>query len=315
MERRGTAQDGVMSRNANSSGAPGRSDHIQGVHVPRPAIGVVGLSVIGFILLAAASWGFILVGDDSGFPKLFYGQTWERAGDFIGELAGKGEEGRAAFLQPGKWAHTGKLAAETLAMSVLAIGFAGGAVLLTFLPAARNMAMGDLAPTRRSSLIITRALYFLLRGIFIFTRGVPELVWAMIIIFFLSPGILPGAIALGLHNYGILGKLSAEVVENLDPLPFRAMRTSGAGSFQMLAYAIMPQLLPQFITYLLYRWEVVIRTTIVVGFVSAGGLGRDFRLSMSFFHYTDVSLLLIWYLLLVVAVDLLCAWLRRMVRS
>ena len=168
-------------------------------------------------------------------------------------------------------------------MSVLAIGFAGGAVLLTFLPAARNVAMGDLAPTRRSSLMTTRVLYYLLRGMFIFTRGVPELVWAMIIIFFLSPGILPGAIALGLHNYGILGKLSAEVVENLDPLPSRALRASGAGSFQMLAYSIIPQLRPQFITYLLYRWEVVIRTTIVVGFVSAGGLGRDFRLSMSYF--------------------------------
>jgi phosphonate transport system permease protein len=83
----------------------------------------------------------------------------------------------------------------------------------------------------------------------------------------------------------------------------------------MLAYSIMPQVLPQFITYLMYRWEVVIRTTIVVGFVSAGGLGRDFRLSMSFFHYTDVALLLIWYIILVVSVDLLCAWLRRRVHE
>ena len=82
----------------------------------------------------------------------------------------------------------------------------------------------------------------------------------------------------------------------------------------MLAYGIIPQVLPQFITYMLYRWEVVIRTTIVVGFVSAGGLGQDFRLSMSFFHYTDVTLLLIWYLLLVIGVDLLCAWLRQLVR-
>ena len=83
----------------------------------------------------------------------------------------------------------------------------------------------------------------------------------------------------------------------------------------MLAYGIMPQVFPQFITYLLYRWEVVIRTTIVVGFVSAGGLGRDFRLSMSFFHYTEITLLLLWYLILVIGVDLLSAWLRRIVRS
>ena len=83
----------------------------------------------------------------------------------------------------------------------------------------------------------------------------------------------------------------------------------------MMAYGIIPQVLPQFITYLLYRWEVVIRTTIVVGFVSTGGLGMDFRLSMSFFHYSDVALLLAWYLLLVVGIDMLCAGLRKLIRE
>ena len=82
----------------------------------------------------------------------------------------------------------------------------------------------------------------------------------------------------------------------------------------MLAYGIIPQAMPQFLTYLLYRWEVVIRTTVVVGFVSAGGLGREFRLSLSFFQYTDVALIILWYLILVVAVDLLSAFLRWLVR-
>ena len=82
---------------------------------------------------------------------------------------------------------------------------------------------------------------------------------------------------------------------------------------QMLLYGILPQALPSFLTYLLYRWEVVIRTTVVVGFVSAGGLGREFRLSISLFHYTDVALIIAWYLILVVAVDLVSAGLRRLV--
>jgi phosphonate transport system permease protein len=82
----------------------------------------------------------------------------------------------------------------------------------------------------------------------------------------------------------------------------------------MLAYGIIPQTMPQFLTYLLYRWEVVIRTTVVVGFVNAGGLGREFRLSLSFFQYTDVALLIMWYLLLVVAVDVLSTVLRKMIR-
>ena len=101
----------------------------------------------------------------------------------------------------------------------------------------------------------------------------------------------------------------------MDPGPSRALRSSGAGNLQMLAYGIIPQSMPQFLTYLLYRWEVVIRTTVVVGFVSAGGLGRDFRLSLSFFQHTDVALMILWYLVLVMAVGLLSAFLRRMVRA
>ena len=302
-----------MNTNGHPFEATGRIGDAIGSPVARRHIGLAGLSLVAFALLAAASWGFILAGDNSGFADLFSAETWRKAGDFIGQLAGKGS-GRTAYLQPGEWAHAAKLASETLAMSVLAISFAGIAVLATFLPAARNVAMGDLAPRHPGALVASKTLYLVLRAIFILTRAVPELIWAMVIIFFLSPGILPGALALGLHNYGILGKLSAEVVEGLDVRPARAVRRSGAGSFQMLAYAIMPQVLPQLTTYLLYRWEVVIRTTIVVGFVSAGGLGRDFRLSMSFFHYTDVALLLIWYILLVIGVDLLSARLRGLLR-
>ena len=183
--------------------------------------------------------------------------------------------------------------------------------MLTFLPAARNVAFGELSGTPS---LPGKALFFLLRGIFVFSRGVPELLWAMIIVFMLSPGILPGAIALAIHNYGIIGKLSAEVVENLDPRPARALRSAGAGKFQMLLYGILPQALPQFLTYLLYRWEVIIRTTIVVGFVAAGGLGHEFRLRMSWFQYDEITLLLIFYLLLVIFVDLSAAGLRRLAR-
>lgn len=196
-------------------------------------------------------------------------------------------------------------------MSILAVSLAGAGVLLTFLLAARNVSDGGLggAPSRPMAVV-----YYMLRVIFAFTRAVPELVWALIIVFFLSPGVLPGALALAVHNYGIVGKLSAEVVENMDPAPARALRSAGANNAQMLLYAILPQALPQFLTYLLYCWEVVIRTTVVVGFVSAGGLGREFRLTLSFFQFTELALIIIWYLILVLMVDLLSGWMRRVVR-
>ncbi|MCE2405668.1 MAG: ABC transporter permease subunit [Dehalococcoidia bacterium] len=274
----------------------------------------VRLSLVGFLGLAVASWAFVLADGAGGFGALFTGSAWAGVRRFLGELAGEGAAGAPAFLDAGQWAEAGVLASETLAMSILAITLASSGVLLTVLPAARNVAMGELVPAGRGA-ALWKGLYLLVRGVFVLTRGVPELVWAMIIVFFLSPGILPGALALALHNYGILGKLSAEVVEDLDTRPARSLQGAGARPFQMMAYGILPQVLPQLITYTLYRWEVVIRTTIVVGFVSAGGLGRDFRLSMSFFHYTDVALLLMWYVLLVIGVDLLSGWLRSRVRS
>ena len=90
--------------------------------------------------------------------------------------------------------------------------------------------------------------------------------------------------------------------------------SNSASNFQVVLYGVLPQALPQLLTYLLYRWEVIIRTTVVVGFVAAGGLGREFRLQMSYLHYDDVALLLICYLILVIGVDLVSAGLRRLAR-
>jgi phosphonate transport system permease protein len=274
-------------------------------------LSITRIYVYGLVLLFILSWGYVLFGGDSGLAGLISGKTWSNAGGFLRELAGIGSGATPAYLQLDQWVEKGKLAYHTLAMSVLAMIFAVAGVALTFLPAAQNMGNGELGGTPSR---LWTVLYYLVRGTFILTRAIPELVWALIIIFFLSPGILPGALALGLHNYGVLGKLSAEVVEDLDPRPTRALRAAGGSNFQMLFYGIIPQALPQFLTYMLYRWEVVIRTTVVVGFVSAGGLGREFRLSLSFFHYSEVALIIFWYLLLVVGVDLLSAWLRRLAR-
>jgi phosphonate transport system permease protein len=153
------------------------------------------------------------------------------------------------------------------------------------------------------------------RALWIGARAVPELVWALLLVLVMPAGPVTGALALGIHNLGILGKLGSEVVENLDPGPARSLRAGGGGPLQLLAYAVLPQALPQFLTFALYRWEVIIRTTIVVGFVGAGGLGREFRLAMSFFHYTDVAMILATYFVLVLGVDLASARLRALARA
>ena len=266
-------------------------------------------SLYAGLSLLVLSWGYVLLSDLETATILFQGETWAKLTGFVGQKLGAGSQHPPEFLLASEWLEKGKLAYNTLAMSVLAIAIAGAGALVTLLPGARNVSDGTLSgrPSRWGGLV-----YHAIRIVYSFTRAVPELVWALIIVFFFSGGILAGAIALGIHNFGVVGRLASEVVENLEPQQPRALRASGASNMEMLVYGILPQALPQFVTYLLYRWEVVIRTTVVVGFVSAAGLGREFRLSLSFFNYTDLTLILLWYLLLVVGVDLLSSWLRKL---
>ena len=165
------------------------------------------------------------------------------------------------------------------------------------------------SPIRRpfSSLI-----FYLLRALYTVTRSVPELIWAMLIVFTMQAGIVAGALALAIHNFGILGRLCSEVVENMDQRAIRSLRSSGASSAQVVLYGVFPDVLPQLLTYILYRWEVVIRTTVVVGFIAAEGLGRQLRLSMSWFHYDEVIVLLTCYVALVIMVDIVSGFLRKM---
>ena len=276
-----------------------------------PRLTFIRFSMLAMMVLIVSSWIFVLNADGAQNHSFLSVETFNRFKDFLGDLLGIGSSTTPAFAQWSEWRSTGHLAYQTLAMSVMAIGFAATFALVFFIFGARNMMMGEMAPYGSW---FWRGAFFFVRGLFVVTRAIPELIWAMLIIFVLSPGLLPGAVALGLHNAGILGKLSSEIVEGLDQRPIQALRSTGAGRFQVMVYGVLPQALPRFVTYLFYRWEVIIRTAIVVGFVSAGGLGTEFRLSMSYFHFTTVALLLIWYLILVLAVDITASYLRRLAR-
>ncbi len=276
-----------------------------------PRVTFIRFSMLAMMVLIVSSWIFVLNVDGAQSHSFLSVETFNRFKDFLGDLLGIGSSTTSAFAQWSEWRSTGHLAYQTLAMSVMAIGFAAIFALVFFIFGARNMMMGEMAPYGSW---FWRGVFFFVRGMFVVTRAIPELIWAMLIIFVLSPGLLPGAVALGLHNAGILGKLSSEIVEGLDQRPIQALRSTGAGRFQVMVYGVLPQALPRFVTYLFYRWEVIIRTAIVVGFVSAGGLGTEFRLSMSYFHFTTVALLLVWYLILVLAVDITASYLRRLAR-
>lgn len=274
---------------------------------------VIWSSVIAGLLFVIGSWVFVLrqqMMEPDGL-YLLSSDNLETGLRFLRRLAGS-ETSEPAFFQAALWWDAFLLSVKTLQMSVLAIGFAGLAILITIIPGARSAADGTL--TLHSSLP-GRVTYYVIRLLYVFSRGVPELFWALLLVFVMEPGILAGAAALAIHNFGILGKLCSEIVEDLDAKPIRALRSNGAGYGQMLVYGILPQVTPSMLTYLLYRWEDIIRATIIVGFVVAGGLGREFRLSMNTFEYTEVTLYLICYVLLVISVDVLSGLLRWLTKK
>jgi phosphonate transport system permease protein len=199
---------------------------------------------------------------------------------------------------------------DTVAMSVIAIAIAFlGALVLAFPAAATRRAPGERSGRGRRGWQVL--VVVLARGLLLFLRAVPPPVTAFLLLLVLFPGVLPGALALGLYNLGILGRLMAESVENFDDRAGRALRAGGAGPAQSFLYGMLPGISPRFVAYGLYRWEVAIRETVVVGVVGAGGLGVLLQERISSFDHAGVVSVLIALVLLTLTVDMLSAAMRR----
>jgi phosphonate transport system permease protein len=192
---------------------------------------------------------------------------------------------------------------ETLAMSALGTVLAAGAGLALALPASRMHAQGPAhgrGPTRLALNML---------------RSVPELVWAGLLLIAAGLGPFAGTLALALHTTGVLGRLFAEAVENAPPGPADALRAQGVGPLRVFLYATLPQVVPQLMSYTLYRWENNIRAAAVLGVVGAGGLGQLLSFHMGLFHMGKTATILGAMLLLVALVDL-CSygWRRALMR-
>ena len=209
------------------------------------------------------------------------------------------------------------LALQTIAMSVIAITLASlGGILFSF-PAAQNFFLpaGILSAAGDSKrLTFGHGALVLSRLVLLGARAIPAPILALVILYGMFPGIWPGALALAIHNFGILGRLMAEVNENLPDGPLRALRTLGASGSGVVAYGILPANLPRFLAYSLYRWEVCLRETVIVGLVGAGGLGRLITEQLSSFDYSGLAATLTVFIFLTLVIDSLSGWLRAAVR-
>ncbi len=116
-------------------------------------------------------------------------------------------------------------------------------------------------------------LYFIMRGILNVVRAVDTVVWGLIVIVWVGLGTFAGVIALTIHSVAALAKLYSEEIEHIDPGPVEALTATGGNLFQVIRYAIIPQIIPSFLAYTLLRWDINMRSATVVGFVAGGGIG------------------------------------------
>ncbi len=191
-------------------------------------------------------------------------------------------------------------AAETLAISALGtlLAVLCGAVLA--LPAAGRWG----ALMRRVARIALNLL-----------RAIPELVWAAFMVLAAGLGPFAGCLALAVHTSGVLGRLFAETLENAPAEPSRALRDAGSGATVAFLYGTLPLVMPQYLSYALYRWEYNIRMAAVLGLVGAGGLGQLLLVSLSVFKTQEASTVMIAMIAIVSVVDVSSAWVRRYLRG
>ena len=143
------------------------------------------------------------------------------------------------------------------------------------------------------------------------SRSVNSIIWALMLVVLLGPGILAGVLAIALRSVGFVGKLVYEAIEEAPVLPVTAMETTGAGRAQALAFGLLPQILPTMAGVSIYRWEINIREATILGLVGAGGIGMALQASIDALRWSRVSVILLVILGTVVVAELVSVRIRR----
>ena len=178
-------------------------------------------------------------------------------------------------------------------------------------PSSASLLALPLAVLAARNITPARPLYYAARGVIALCRAVPDLVWALLFVTAVGLGPFPGALALSVHSVGMLGRLFAEVIEDMDMGPVEALALTGASRLQVFTHAVVPTVLPSLLGIALYRLDENIRSSLVLGFVGAGGIGFQLLTAMNLFQYRTVSLLLIMTFVLVIGAERLSAALRK----
>ena len=243
--------------------------------------------VVLLAVLAAVGASFVYLG--LGFGALLSAESLGHMGRFVAEFF-------PPDLAPDFLRKVGTGALQTLAVSALGTLLAALAGMLLALPASGRAGR----PARRMARFTLNVL-----------RSVPELVWALVFLRVVGLGPTAGVLAIALTYGGMLGKVYGEILESGEAHPTQALLRNGSGRLQALCYGLLPQNAAELTSYTVYRWECAIRSSVVLGFVGAGGLGQQLDTSMKMFNGGEVATMLLVFMALVALADRVSAGLRR----
>lgn len=252
----------------------------------RPPLRASTLLLLGALLaLVIASFATLPI----KWGELFSSEAARTSAEFLRGFAPP--ELAAPFLRK-----IAQAALETIAMSALGTGIAAIFGIGFALFASGRFGMGARLATR---------------GVLNVLRSIPELVWASILLIAAGLGPFGGTLALAAHTTGVLGRLFADALENASPLPETSLRANGATPMAAFFYATLPQVAPQMLSYVLYRWENNIRAAAILGVVGAGGIGQMLKYHLSLFQMQQAASVIVAMLVLVALVDAASFGLRR----
>ncbi|MDR9455616.1 MAG: phosphonate ABC transporter, permease protein PhnE [Spiribacter sp.] len=185
-------------------------------------------------------------------------------------------------------------------INIATIGTIGGVLLAvpTAFLAARN--------TTPSPRVLRPVALFII----VTSRSINALIWALLLVAIIGPGILAGIVAIALRSIGFVGKLLYEAIEETDPLQVEAIAATGASRAQVLNYAIVPQIMPAFWGISVFRWDINIRESTILGLVGAGGIGLKLQGSLNTLAWGQVSVIL----LLILATVIISEWVSAKMR-
>ena len=255
---------------------------------------------IALFVIGATCGGVFL---DIGVPSSFWLETGSQVAAFVGGLFPPATEVFVAGLLS---------MGQTVAMAVVATGIASGIAFVSAPFATREMTSASYlqyATHPRWSWRYGTRLF--VRGVYQGSRSFPELVWGLIFVIWVGAGPFAGTLAVCVHTIGILGRLFAESYEEVDPSSAQLLESVGAGRIATWIFGVVPVVAPRLAGYALFRLEVNIRATAMMGFVGAGGIGNHIHTAISLFHMRDLAMLLILLLTTVIGIDALGAWARR----